>query len=97
MVFCYNSDSHICISIEEVTMTYATVKEFFEMEYPDIVPYLGNTGGFWPEVQANTITNKRLALNVESLLKGRRWDSHVARASAALLAARILGKVANEE
>lgn len=74
---------------------YNTVEEYFLAEYPDLSGMLNNSGGFWPEVKANTISNEDLERNIKLSQALGKYNSMVYRASVALMAGRLVSEVAN--
>ena len=74
---------------------YNSVEKYFKKEFPGLAESLDNSGGFWPNVKNNKITNKELAHTILSLMKIGNLTSHVFLASIALLCARLTGVVRN--
>lgn len=74
---------------------FNSVTEYFEKEYSDLVGALDRSGGFWPAVKDNTISNADLdrVMGVNEVVG--RSQSETYRGALALMRARMLGKLPN--
>lgn len=78
-------------------MKYKNVSDFFVAEWSEfaLADYLENSGGFWPRVRDNTITNEELERNNRIGYMPSQAYSRVVMASRALMGARLTGKLPN--
>lgn len=72
-----------------------TVSELFARDCPIVAGFLNNTGGFWPKVKENTISNEELSDAIRIAQIGADFDSNVYKASIRLMVYRLTGVIPN--